>query len=75
MQNIGREKGGCCDDTLTMIPRPLEPACGRNVEELELWPREAPVHCEQSSVSHADPNLEGKKANRDVEWRLSSLGL
>lgn len=75
IQNIGREKWGCCDDTLTTIPGPLEPACGRNVEELELWPREVLACCKQSSMGRADPSLEGKEANRDAEWRLSSLGL
>lgn len=75
IQNIGREKWGCYDDTLTTIPRPLEPACGRNVEELELLPREVLACCKQSSMGRADPSLEGKEANRDIEWRLSSLGL
>lgn len=70
---MGPEAWGCCYDTLTPIPRPSEPACGRNVEELELWPREVVVPWKQGLVVHADLSLGGKKADTKVELRVSSL--
>ena len=66
--------GGCCYDDLALIPRPLEPACGRNVEELDLWPREVLVPCKQGLVGCVDPSLEGWKADTKVEQRASWVG-
>lgn len=67
MQEIGAEEVGLLLGYPNFDSQALRASLWKECEELELWSREVLGPCKQGVVGHADPSLEGKRANGKVE--------